>query len=131
MKLVTVLFHPLVGWAISAFIMAGGLMNTNFNTAMIVHVIVTPIFFIAISFFYFRRFQYTGPLQTALVFLGVVVALDFLVVALFVHQSLEMFSSPLSTWIPYALIFASTYLTGVFVISRRRNRMTPGNRWPI
>jgi hypothetical protein len=37
------------------------------------------------------------------------------VVALLINRSLEMFASLLGTWIPFALIFASTYLTGLIV----------------
>jgi hypothetical protein len=99
---------------------AGGLMNSTMNTALIVHLIAAPIIFISISYYYFQRFNYTSPLQTAFIFLGVVIGLDFLVVGLIVNQNLEMFSSLLSTWEPYALIFVSTYLTGGFVDSRRR-----------
>jgi hypothetical protein len=29
-----------------------------------------------------------------------------------------MFASPLGTWIPFALIFAATYLTGVAVVRK-------------
>ena len=42
-------------------------------------------------------------------------ALDFFVVALIINRGLEMFASLLGTWIPFALIFTSTYLTGVAV----------------
>ena len=55
------------------------------------------------------------PLQTALLFVGIVIALDFFVVALLLLRSLEMFTSILGTWIPFALIFASTYMTGLYI----------------
>jgi hypothetical protein len=64
---------------------------------------------------YFTRFAYTTPLQTALAFTGFVVVVDFFLVALVVLRSLEMFASPLGTWIPFALIFAATWLTGLFM----------------
>jgi hypothetical protein len=41
-----------------------------------------------------------------------VIAMDFFVVAMLINRSFEMFASLLGTWIPFALIFASTYLTG-------------------
>jgi len=37
---------------------------------------------------------------------------DFFVVGLVINRSLEMFTSVLGTWIPFALIFASTWLAG-------------------
>ena len=39
---------------------------------------------------------------------------DFLVVALLILHSLDMFASLLGTWIPFTLIFTSTYLTGLY-----------------
>jgi len=54
-------------------------------------------------------------LQTASVFVTFVVAVDFFAVALLIYGSLEMFTSLLGTWIPFVLIFASTYLTGLSV----------------
>ena len=37
------------------------------------------------------------------------------VVALIVLGNFEMFASLLGTWIPFSLIFASTYVTGTFI----------------
>jgi hypothetical protein len=44
-----------------------------------------------------------------------VITLDFFVVALMINRSLEMFASLLGTWIPFALIFTSTYVTGLYM----------------
>jgi len=38
------------------------------------------------------------------------------VVATFIEKSYAMFASILGTWIPFALIFGSTYLVGVYVV---------------
>ncbi len=72
------------------------------------------------SLLYFRRFHYTAPLQTALLFLGFVVFMDVFVVALLIQKSFEMFTSLLGTWIPFALIFLSTYLTGLYLLRPAR-----------
>ncbi len=45
-------------------------------------------------------------------------AIDFFGVALLIYRSLAMFTSLLGTWLPFALIFAATYLTGVWVTSQ-------------
>jgi hypothetical protein len=55
-------------------------------------------------------------LQTAIIFTAFVILVDFFGVALLVYRSLEMFNGLLGTWIPFALIFASTYLTGSYVV---------------
>jgi hypothetical protein len=57
-------------------------------------------------------------MQTAAAFLGVVVALDLFLVAPVFEKSYAMFSSVLGTWIPFALIFAVTYLMGRFTLSK-------------
>jgi hypothetical protein len=49
-----------------------------------------------------------------------VIAVDFFVVALLINRSLEMFASLLGTWIPFALIFTSTYLTGIYVTKKAK-----------
>jgi hypothetical protein len=45
---------------------------------------------------------------------GFVIAMDFFVVALLINRSVEMFASARGTWIPFALIFAATYVTGMY-----------------
>jgi hypothetical protein len=118
-QLATILAHALVGWALCAATMGIGMATMPIQTTLIVHAIGAPVFFTIVSLVYFRKFNYTAPLQTALIFVGFVITVDFFVVSLLILKSLEMFTSPLGTWIPFALIFASTYLTGLFTVKRR------------
>lgn len=115
-KLVIILVHAFIGWVLCAATMGIGMATMTLESTLIVHAIGAPIFFAVVSLIFFRKFNYTTPLQTAMIFLGFVIAVDFFVVALLINRSLEMFVSLLGTWIPFALIFASTYLTGVFVL---------------
>lgn len=117
-KVVIVLAHGLVGWALCGAIMWIGMAVTSMETTLLVHALGAPIVFWAISSLYFRAFNYTTPLQTAIVFVAVVVFMDVFLVALIIEKSFEMFTSLLGTWIPWALIFASTYLTGLYVTRR-------------
>jgi hypothetical protein len=55
------------------------------------------------------------PLKTAIIYVLLVIVLDFVVVATFIEKSYAMFSSILGTRIPFALIFGSTYLVGTYV----------------
>jgi len=59
-------------------------------------------------------------------FIAFVIAMDFFVVAMLINRSFEMFSSLLGTWIPFALIFASTFIIGVFVRKSQWNRLIGG-----
>ena len=107
-----VFIHAFVGWALCAATMGIGMATTTPQTALIIHAVAAPIFFAAVSSVYFSRFPYTSPLATAVLFVLFVVVVDFLVVGLLVLRSLAMFESVLGTWLPFALIFGSTFLTG-------------------
>ena len=105
----------LLGWALCGAIMFIGMSVMSIETTLIVHAIGAPIIFSAISLFYFKKFRFTSPLQTAVLFLLIVILMDFFLVALVINKSMEMFQSPLGTWIPFGLIFLSTFLTGLIV----------------
>jgi hypothetical protein len=114
-RLLTILVHDFIGWALCGATMGVGMATTSLQNALIAHATGAPIIFAIVSLVYFKRFNYTTPLQTALIFVAFVIAMDFLVVALLINRSLDMFASLLGTWIPFALIFASTYLTGLYL----------------
>jgi len=113
-KTIVILVHALVGWAACAATMGIGMSTTTLTNTLIIHAIVAPVGFGLISLFYFKKFHYTSPIVTAIVFVAFVIAVDFFIVALLMQKSLEMFTSLLGTWIPFILIFASTYVTGLY-----------------
>jgi hypothetical protein len=117
-QLLVVALFGLVGWALCGAIMFIGMEITSMETTLISHAVGAPIIFTTISWIYFTRFGYTKPLSTAAAFVAIVIIVDFFLVALVINRSLEMFESLLGTWIPWALIFLSTYLTGLVVESR-------------
>lgn len=112
-KIIAILAHAFIGWAMCAATMGISMATMEMKTALIVHAIGAPVFFAIASRCYFKNFNYTSPLQTALIFAGFVILMDFFVVALLIMSSLDMFTSWLGTWIPFILIFLSTYLTGI------------------
>ena len=113
-KTVVVLLHAFVGWALCAATMGIGMALTSLETTLIVHAIGAPVFFFMVSLVYYKKFNYTTPLQTAVIFTAFVILVDFFLVAMVINRSFEMFTSLLGTWIPFALIFLSTLLTGLF-----------------
>ena len=121
-KLITILVHAFVGWALCAATMGIGMATTSIQNALIIHAIGATIFFTIVSLIYFNKFNYTTPLQTAIIFVGFVITVDFFVVALLINRSLEMFASLLGTWIPFALIFTSSYLTGWYTVRSPKHR---------
>ena len=122
-EVMIILVHAFIGWALCTATMLIGLATMSLEGALIVHAVGAPIFFTIISLVYFNKFNYTQPLQTALIFVSFVIAVDFFVVALMINRSLEMFASLLGTWIPFALIFTSTYVTGLMTV-RKSEQLT-------
>ena len=114
------LIAQMLCWAI----MVVGQMVTSLENTLIAHAVGAPIIAILVSSIYYLKFNYTTPLQTAIVFALVVIAMDFFIVALLIEKSFEMFTSPIGTWIPISSIFLATYLTGLFVT--RRDATTSG-----
>ena len=112
--------HAIAGWVYCGALIGVARRHMPLQSALVLHAVGAPIGFALISYFYFRRFAYTTPLQTALPFTVVVMGLDALIVAPFVERSFLMFSSALGTWIPFGLIFVAIYSTGVVSIKRRR-----------
>jgi hypothetical protein len=108
-----IIFLGALGWALCGAIMFIGMSVMDLQTTLIVHAIGAPIIFTLISLFYFSKFNYTSPLQTGIAFFLIVILMDFFIVALIINRSFDMFRSPLGTWIPFGLIFLSTYLTGL------------------
>jgi hypothetical protein len=109
------LVHAFIGWALCGATMQIGMATTSIDNALIIHAIAAPIIFAVISFIYFRKFQYTTPLQTATGFVMFVILMDFFIVAPIFEQSYEMFFSLLGTWIPFALMFTATFLVGSYL----------------
>jgi len=114
----TILTLGLLGWALCGAIMFIGMSTISLEATLIIHATGAPIIFATISWFYFTRLHYTPPLLTAIMFLLIVMIMDFLLVALVINRSLEMFQSLLGTWIPFVVIFISTYLTGMVIDAR-------------
>jgi hypothetical protein len=109
------LAHALVLWALCGAIMGIGMAVVPEQTAIIIHAIAAPFIAAAVSWVYFTRFNYTTPLQTALVFVLFVIVVDFFLVGLLIQGSLEMFKSFLGTQLPFGLIMVATLLVGLYV----------------
>jgi hypothetical protein len=111
-KFLVVLIYAFMGWTLCGVVMFIGTAVTTEFIALIIHAVAAPIIFAVVSSFYFKKYDLTTPLETAALFVAFVVLLDFVVVALLINKSLAIFGNVLGTWIPFALIFISTYYTG-------------------
>ncbi len=119
-RIIIVLIHALIIWALCGVTIVVGRSITTIGTTLIIHAIAAPIFAFVVSLFYYKKFNYTSPIWTAIIFLIVVIAMDAGLVAPVFEKSYEMFKSILGTWIPFLLIFLSTYITGI-IIKRKVN----------
>jgi hypothetical protein len=117
----------LAGWAVCGAVMGAGMQLFSLQTALAIHAIAAPLTFLVISTIYFKRFAYTKPLSTAAAFVAIVIFMDVVVVAGLLQRSFEMFSSFAGTWLPFVLIFTSTYVAGVLLRSSTCHRSRQGD----
>jgi hypothetical protein len=90
--------------------------------------VAAPAFAAAVSAFYFRKHRDVSPLRAASIVLAFIALVDFLLVALIILRSLDMFRSFLGTWLPLLLIFAATALAGA--MARRISEARPAGSAP-
>ena len=120
--IIVLLVQGLIGWALCGSIIGIGRNITTMENTLIIHAVGVALIFSMISWIYFRYFNFTTPLQTAAVFVIFAVLMDLFVIATFVEKSYAMFASVLGTWIPFALIFLSTYLVG-WIVNRSNRKL--------
>jgi len=116
----TIMLHAFAGWALSAAVLGVSLELTSLTFALVIHALCVPVIFGVISLYYFMNFAYTTPLQTSILFVSFVVFMDFFVIGLFFKPVFAMVATLLGLWIPLALIFAGTFLIGVFIRNQSR-----------
>ena len=59
MKPVVIFLHAFAGWALCAATMGVGMSTMAESTALLVHAVLAPVFFAALSVLYFSIFDYT------------------------------------------------------------------------
>jgi hypothetical protein len=118
-NLLLLAFLALVGWVLCGATMGIGRTLMTLQTTLIVHAIAAPVFFSLLSLAYARSYALPGPWGIALFFTGFVILLDVAVVAPMLERSFAMFGSIPGTWLPFALIFAASYLTVRTVYGRK------------
>ena len=117
-SLATLILHGFVGWAACAILMGGLLATASLTTALVAHGVGAPIIFAAVTAHLYLRSGGRPPIVVAVTFTAMVITLDALVVALLIERSFAMFSSVLGTWLPFALIFVSAFVTGTLLWRR-------------
>jgi len=111
-SLAALIAHGVLGWAACGVLMGVLLATVSEPSAIITHAVGAPIIFAAVTAHLFLRSGGRRPIFVASTFTAIVVALDALIVAWLIQRSFAMFSSALGTWVPFALIFVSVFVTG-------------------
>lgn len=119
-----ILLHALVGWMYCGALIGIGRQFMSLRATLVMHAIGAPLGFALLALLYFKKFAFTSPLQTACLFLVIVIGMDFFVVALLIEKSFAMFTSPLGTWLPLTFIFCTTYLTGALCTCAKTEETT-------
>lgn len=112
-KVLIIIIHAFIGWALCGASVGIGRAVTSIEITLVIHAIAAPIIFAVITTIYYKKFAFTKPLMTAFIFVGFVIVMDAGLVAPVFEKSYEMFASLLGTWIPFVLIFTSSYITGL------------------
>ena len=118
-KIIIVLIHAFIVWTLCGATIAVGRSITTIELTLIIHAIGAPIFASIVAVLYYKKFNYTSPFWTAFIFLLFIIAMDAGLVAPVFEKSYRMFRSILGTWIPFSLIFMSTYITGLIIQSKK------------
>ena len=115
MKKLIILIFAFIGWVLCGAIMWIGMAVTSVETTLIIHLIGAPIVFGILAFVYHRKFGHIRPLYATIIFTCFIILMDAGLVAIFIEKSFDMFRNPIGTWIPFALIFLSTFIVGKIV----------------
>lgn len=99
-------------WAFCGALVGIGRQLMSMEATLVAHAMGAPVGAAVLGWLYFHNFNYTSPVSTAAIFVCTALALDFLVVAMLIEKSFDMFRSLLGVWIPQALIFTATWITG-------------------
>ena len=116
----TIMLHAFAGWALSGAVLGISLELTSPTFALVIHALCVPVIFGVVALYYFMNFAYTTPLQTSILFVSFVVFMDFFVVGLFFKPIFALLATILGLLVPLVLIFAGTFLIGVFIKNQSR-----------
>jgi hypothetical protein len=106
------LLHALSGWALCGAVMGIGMRLMPLQNALLLHLLAAPVIFAMVTLSFHKRVTSARPVFVAAGFTVFVMAMDFFVIAMAILKSFEMFDSFLGTWLPFAMIFVSSWMTG-------------------
>jgi hypothetical protein len=112
-RTIVILLFGVIGWAACGVVFYVSEIIFKTYLAILIHFILAPVIFAILSYLYFKYFNLTSSLKTAVVVTGIVITLDFFIVALLIEKNFQMFSSVMGTWLPFGFIFITIFTTGL------------------
>ena len=112
-RTIVILLFGIIGWAACGAVFYVSEIIFKTYLAILIHFILAPVIFAVLSYVYFKYFNLTSSIKTAVVVTGIVIALDFFIVALLIEKNFQMFTSVMGTWLPFAFIFITVFTTGL------------------
>jgi len=112
-RTIVLLLFGVIGWAACGAVFYAGEIIFKTYLAILIHFILAPAIFAILSYLYFKFFNLTSPLRTALVVTFIVIGLDFFIIALVIKNNFQMFTNVMETWLPYGFIFITVFTTGL------------------
>ncbi len=109
------LVHAIIIYFVCFAVMGVSMATLPIDDALLVHAAAAPFVSAIFSYVYYRKFNYSSPLLTAIVIVATVILLDFFLTATIILQDYAMFYSPIGTWIPFALIFTAALIVGIYM----------------
>jgi hypothetical protein len=116
------LLHALIGWALCGAVMGIGMRLMPLQNALLVHLFAAPVIFAMVTLSYHKKAPSARPLWVAAGFTVFVMAMDFFLVAMVIQKSFAMFRSTMGTWLPFGMIFISSWRTGASMSGMRRRK---------
>ena len=113
MEWLTLLFAAVTVWGLCGSVMGLGRYFWSTETAIAIHLPAAPIFAFVAATIHATMFPEFAQLTRAVVIIGVVIVLDFAIVAPLLERSFEMFRSVIGTWMPFGLIFLAAWIAGL------------------
>ena len=120
-KNITVFLYAAVAWILYRATMLIGLVPGIAKVPFYFEISAFLVFAV-ISYIYFKKLNYTTPLKTAAIFIGIVIVGDFILRALTNPSALRFYVSMSYLWFRFALLFVSIYLTGLLTTEPAKSK---------
>ena len=114
-KVISLIPFAVAGWIICGLIMTLATEWFGLEMALVLHAVIGPLAFVAVSLWYFRLKDTVNPFYAAIFITAIVFLLDLIIVAMIMGEGFEMFQSFIGTWLPFMLILLFSWATGHFV----------------